>query len=380
LLINAQFDAGNIVVQSIVGNTAQLALRVEPGAEAASGFSQWFYFQVSGVKGRTITLNITNCGTSFVARGWVNYRARYSNDQQTWFAQAKTSYDNGVLTIEHVCTSDVVWFAYFAPYSMERHHDLIARIAQSSLVAHVQLGASIDGQSIDCLRLGAGSKQAWFFARQHPGESMAQWFVEGLLEALTQTVLQQAGDLAAVQNLLTDYTFHIVPNMNPDGSRRGHIRTNAIGVDLNREWQSPSFERSPEVLCVLNEMIRTGVDFAMDVHGDESIEANFFVGYKGIPNLTDEHWARFVQFRAALTAQTPEFQDQIDYGDPAPGKAGLNKATNQLAHRFGCLAMTLEMPFKDHHVNPDDAHGWSPDRCKRLAHDCLRVLANQAKI
>jgi murein tripeptide amidase MpaA len=173
LLINDQFDAGNIVVQSIVGDTAQLELRVEPGADAALGFSQWFYFRVSGAKGRTILLNINNCGASFVARGWINYRARFSDDRMTWLTQDKTSYAHGVLTIEHLCTSDVVWFAYFAPYSMERHQDLIARIAQKPHATHAQLGASIDGQAIDCLRVGSGLKQAWFFARQHPGESMA---------------------------------------------------------------------------------------------------------------------------------------------------------------------------------------------------------------
>ena len=42
--------------------------------------------------------------------------------------------------------------------------------------------------------------------------------------------------------------------MNPDGSRRGHLRTNAVGANLNREWHAPSAEKSPEVLCVRNAM------------------------------------------------------------------------------------------------------------------------------
>lgn len=39
-----------------------------------------------------------------------------------------------------------------------------------------------------------------------------------------------------------------MPNVNPDGSIRGHLRTNAVGANLNREWKEPSLERSPEVL------------------------------------------------------------------------------------------------------------------------------------
>lgn len=35
--------------------------------------------------------------------------------------------------------------------------------------------------------------------------------------------------------------------MNPDGSYRGHLRTNASGANLNREWKEPTLEKSPEV-------------------------------------------------------------------------------------------------------------------------------------
>ena len=35
--------------------------------------------------------------------------------------------------------------------------------------------------------------------------------------------------------------------MNPDGSYRGHLRTNACGANLNREWKAPNLEHSPEV-------------------------------------------------------------------------------------------------------------------------------------
>jgi murein tripeptide amidase MpaA len=36
--------------------------------------------------------------------------------------------------------------------------------------------------------------------------------------------------------------------------------------------------------------------------------------------------------------------------------------------------MTLEMPFKDHAPLPDAAQGWSPERSKLLARDCLASL------
>lgn len=52
-----------------------------------------------------------------------------------------------------------------------------------------------------------------------PGESMAEWFVEGLLERLTADGAAGAGD-ADVTALLQSAVLYIVPNMCPDGSIR----------------------------------------------------------------------------------------------------------------------------------------------------------------
>ena len=34
-------------------------------------------------------------------------------------------------------------------------------------------------------------------------------------------------------------------------------------------------------------MDETGADFAMDIHGDEAIPANFLAGFEGIPSITE---------------------------------------------------------------------------------------------
>ena len=43
--------------------------------------------------------------------------------------------DSGVLSWSLVPDADVVWFAYFAPYSLEQHNDLIAMAASSGVGA-----------------------------------------------------------------------------------------------------------------------------------------------------------------------------------------------------------------------------------------------------
>ena len=51
-------------------------------------------------------------------------------------------------------------------------------------------------------------------------------------------------------------TVCAVPHTNPDGGARGHLRTNAAGANLNREWAEPNAESSPEILCIRDEMDR----------------------------------------------------------------------------------------------------------------------------
>lgn len=75
------------------------------------------------------------------------------------------------------------------------------------------------------------------------------------------------------------FQFFLIPNVNPDGSFRGHLRTNAIGSNLNREWgptgtvpiiefipclktvstgsyMAPTLERSPECYHIMHETIK----------------------------------------------------------------------------------------------------------------------------
>ena len=365
--IDAEFDSGNIEVLEIAGAAARLAIP----ADHMSEFRQWFHFRVTGAKGREVTLRIVDLATSAYPEGWPGYRACVSEDRDFW-ARADTTYDKaadgGTLTITYTPASDIAWFAYFAPYSMERHHDLVAEAASSEGVTYRHLGQTLDGQPIDCLEMGTGDKQVWLYARQHPGESMAEWWMEGALEVLTDPA-----DPVTLA-LRKACRFHLVPNCNPDGSRRGHLRTNAAGVNLNREWHEPSAEKSPEVLAIRNAMDETGVDFAMDVHGDEAIPMAFLAGFEGIPSWTDEQGEGYYRYQRILDRRTPDFQTEQGYHKAKPGSANLSMSTNQVAERFGAVAMTLEMPFKDNPANPEPMQGWSPERSKLLARECLAAL------
>ncbi|WP_108788901.1 M14-type cytosolic carboxypeptidase [Erythrobacter sp. Alg231-14] len=367
IAIDAAFDSGNIEVLSIDGRTATLAIPKDHMAE----FAQWFHFRVTSPVDEEIVLKITGLNDSAFPGGWPDYDACVSEDREYW-ARTPSSFDakesNGTLTIRYTPASNVSWFAYFAPYSMERHHDLVSEAATCEGVDLVRLATTLDGQPLDMLEMGEGDTSVWLYARQHPGETQAEWWMEGALECLTDPTDPIA------RALRRHCRLYVVPNCNPDGSRRGHLRTNAVGTNLNREWAEPSAEASPEVLAIRNRMDETGVDYAMDVHGDEAIPAVFLAGYEGIPSWTDDFGEQFYRYQRILDRRTPDFQTKLGYPKTPAGRANLGISTNQVAERFGACAMTLEMPYKDLADFPEPEQGWSPERCKLLARECLAAL------
>ncbi len=374
LHISTAFDSGAIEVVSLA-DPANIELHIR--RDSASEFAQWFHFCLHGAAGVSVNLRFLNAGTSAYPKGWAGYRVLASEDRQHWF-RIPTQYDAQVMSVQITPGANAIYFAYFEPYSWERHLDLIGSAAQSELVRLERLGATLDGRDMTLLCVSDARsatlleqrKKVWLIARQHPGESMAEWFVEGFLERLLDA------DDPVSRLLLQRCVFYIVPNMNPDGAVRGNLRTNASGANLNREWEAPSMEKSPEVFLVRQRMLEIGADLFLDAHGDESLPYNFVAGTEGNPGYTPRIAALEDAFKASWLATCPDFQTGHGYGRCAPGQANLTLATNWVGQNFDCLAYTIEMPFKDNADLPDEACGWSGERSKKLgASVLLPVLA-----
>ena len=367
--ITANFDAGNIDVINLEDkNNIQLAIRPDVGGE----FFQWFNFRLSGDVGEQYVLNIVNAGEASYLAGWENYQAVASYDREYWF-RLPTSYTDGKLTITVELECDTIQIAYFAPYSYERHQDLLAAVQTHPLVTLEHLGETLDKRDLTLVNISDGNNEVnkrniWITARQHPGETMAEWLVEGLLYSLLDS------DNATAKLLLEKANVYIVPNMNPDGSVRGHLRTNAVGTNLNREWSNPSLEKSPEVFHVINKMETTGVDLFYDVHGDEALPYVFLAGSQGTPSYSDRLARLRDKFSEVLKIASADFQSEVGYDIDAPGTANMTIATHWVAERFDCLANTLEMPFKDNDNLPFEDTGWSPERSAKLGEASLMAM------
>ena len=370
-VITWNFDGGAIeVVDGRDVHNVRLRLR----ADTAADFRQWFYFRVQGVAGRSLSLSIENAGEAAYPDGWPDYRCMASYDRQHWFRIEETRYEDGVLRIDHTPARDSVYFAYFEPYSQERHLDFLGRIDGSPFARVKTLGTTVEGRGLDLVEVGdpgPSRLQVWIIARQHPGETMASWFMEGLMDRLldpVDPVSRRVRELACI---------YLVPHMNPDGAVRGNLRTNAVGANLNREWRAPDLQRSPEVWWVRQAMLTSGVDLFLDIHGDEALPYVFFSTAEEVPGYSEEAKRRQARLVEAFASASPDFQTEHGYVAGRFGEELLDLASKWVAHQFGCVSLTLEMPFKDNANLPNAEVGWNGARSRRLGEAMLlAVLAH----
>ena len=375
--ISSHFDSGAIDVDSISTQVDVERIDLRIRRDSHQDFTQWFHFRVQGARGKRCVMRFVNAGACTYPDGWTGYSIVASYDRSDWF-RLPTTYADGVMSVDVVPERDSLYFAYFEPYGWDRHLALLGRASSSSRVRIDGMGTTRDGHDIDCVDIAAegpsvGKRSVWVIARQHPGETMAEWLVEGLIERL----IDDSDPVARAALALAD--FHIVPNMNPDGGVRGNLRTTATGANLNREWLAPSMEHSPEVYLVRQRMEATGVDLFIDVHGDEALPYAFVAGSEMLPDFTERQRVEQAAFVTAFKAASPDFQDRYGYSAGKYSSDALKLASKWVGHRFGCLSLTLELPFKDNADAPDARVGWSAARSKRLGEAMLLAMLSNLR-
>jgi murein tripeptide amidase MpaA len=365
--ISSNFDSGNIEIVSL-DSPSNVRLRIRK--DSYSDTFQWFHFRVHGAEGYPCIFHIENAGESSYPEGWDGYQAVASYDRIVWF-RVPTSYANGILTIEHTPEENSVFYAYWIPFSYEQHLDMVSAAQRSPLCILEFLGETVEERDIDLLIVGepdAAKKKIWIIARQHPGEPQSEWFIQGLVERLLDR------DDPVSRSLLRNAIFYLVPNMNIDGSIAGNLRVNTAGRNLNREWANPDIELSPEVYFTRKRMEETGVDLFLDLHADEGLPYCFASGIEGIPSYDERlKWLQET-FLAKWAEYSPDYQTLHGYPKNEPGKANLSIGSKFVGEHFKCLALTIEMPFKDNANLPDREYGWSTLRSLNLGGSVLNPI------
>ena len=92
-----------------------------------------------------------------------------------------------------------------------------------------KIGESIEGRSINHVRVGTGSLRVLLWSQMHGDESTATAALFDVFE-----YLQRHREDPLVRRVLSRLTLDIVPMLNPDGAERFQ-RRNAQSIDINRD-------------------------------------------------------------------------------------------------------------------------------------------------
>lgn len=310
----------------------------------------------------------------------IAYLACASYDRRTWFRCCSTSFLDGQLRWSLVAEARRCYFASFEPYDRKRQQDFAAAAQANGCAELVVLGTTLDGDAVEVLcyppsaaarlRRASGTSERltfWFTCRQHPSETQASFFAEGV-----------SAEMARNTELSDSVDTFLVFNANPDGGVRGHTRGNAAGFDLNREWGGrATLSRSPEVVHIQQGMRRTGVDAHVDVHGDESLPHVFSSprNFHRAKGLTSAQRRLYEAFTESLICESDGVY-QMRRGYKESSYLNRNICAMWSCLEFRSLSLTLEMPFKDCAECMDDSHGWTGERSRQLGTVVVRALGS----
>lgn len=147
------------------------------------------------------------------------------------------------------------------------------------------LGYSVQNRPIYKYQVGHGKIKILMWSQMHGNESTTT-------KALIDFINFLESDTAVVNKILNDYTFWMIPMLNPDGSEV-YTRENANLVDLNRDFQNLS---QPESQLLMQSYLKFKPDYCYNLHDQRTI---FGVGFTNKP--------------ATLSFLAPSFNETKEY-------------------------------------------------------------------
>lgn len=233
----------------------RVALTVRPEVEPINP-SPWYALELVTESSRGVQLEINYAGYSHRYHPWING----PNAEWRRLTQDRVTTTNGGELVQLdllleagrtiVAAQPILAQVEHAAW-MEHWRDLNPALHQEVI------GSSVQGRPLVALGSVAPDPDLTrplvvILGRQHPPEVTGGFAMKGFVEALLEA--------AMARPLPFDYV--IVPVINPDGVEHGFWRTNANGVDLNRDWQN---QTQPETLAVWQFLERNGLTLRSEV-------------------------------------------------------------------------------------------------------------------
>ena len=337
-------DSSNIYRPNLVYNITSAKDPDNPVDTLLEPSSRWFYFLMTGVKGRTITLKFIDTDP------WAPF---YSYDNKEWIRYEPKKEMVGKFVAKKKYDRDSVWVAYCIPYTNTHLDEMMDEWQYRDGVRIYSIGKSYQGRDMRMMMVtnhnlpDKGKKRIYIHARVHPSETPCSWCLEGLIEELLSSS-------PFARSLRDNAIFYILPFNNPDGVALGHSRCDAIGVNMEINYDRPDSLTRPEVKNIKNFVNTTTyggnyLDLFLNFHSQIAPHMTYWVHTE---ESTSPLYFKKEQTLTSLTiADNPIFgPDMLSFSMMAPRYIEGYFWNNAAEHT---LALTHETPYSFYDRNED---------------------------
>ncbi|CAF0953594.1 unnamed protein product [Rotaria sordida] len=149
------------------------------------------------------------------------------------------------------------------------------------------------------------NKRIFFLSsRVHPGETPAAFVFLGFLDFILKI------DDPRAKLLRDSYIFKLIPILNPDGVQRGHYRTDQFGVNLNRMYLDPDFEKHPSIYAAKSLIAYHHINNCVSPRSPLSVY-DIFKDVMPSEQLNNQQILNDSQFQGKSTPRRTQFQQEI---------------------------------------------------------------------
>lgn len=286
--------------------------------------SPWYAFKIQAEQATDITITMKVRGDEH------RYPPKISRAGGAWQLQEyKLKGERLIMNI--AASPKPIFIAAQEIINNQYYVDWAKKLTANSDISHSILGNSTQGRPIYKIEHKKYNAKDWLviLGRQHPPE------ITGALALFpfVETLLSRSN---LSQNYLEKYNVLVIPNINPDGVQAGNWRSNANGIDLNRDWNDFSQVETRLINDYLQQLVKQGhkIKFAVDFHSTKSdVFYTMPVDYGVEQPYLVRHWL------ADLDRLMPNFTVKIKPGN----NPGLGVSKQYFSDQFGVHAITYEM-------------------------------------
>jgi hypothetical protein len=300
------------------------------------------HFQLQAKAGTKLTLEFRNLDNVWNGRkGSVARELQavvLSVDGKDWTPVKTRALPGDRVQLDVTMQGPKLYVARVEPYRLSDLDRLLARIRKHPQVAVSEIGKTVEGRSLEIVRVGdpKAPYRVFLRARAHPWEAGGNWVVQRLIDRLLE------GD-EEVKKFRKRYCVYVLPMANKDGVARGRTRFNLLGKDLNRDWDRPADARlAPENHALerwLEQKIKDGdpPHLALELHNDGS--GLLHISRPPVANLP-RHLDRMKVFEGLLRKHTwfTEGSTKETFRNPGTlGSGWLDRyGIDAAVHEFNC--------------------------------------------